>query len=205
MKSRLKEGCLIRTHVLTNLNSINVQLAIAEGLARALGHRLSVLSRLHRGSVFRLALPLSRVPVSVLPSVAKRPIASLLDLRVLVIDDDPAVRAAMMQLLRNWSCTCDAAESIEDALALARQRRPDVLICDYRLRERRTGLEAIVAMRGLLGDDLPVLLITGDTDPVRLREALASGVPLLHKPVAPEQLHQALVQAQGSLVRSRLF
>jgi two-component system, sensor histidine kinase len=80
-------------------------------------------------------------------------------------------------------------------LELARQRRPDVVICDYRLRERRTGLEAIKALRDLLGEDLPVMLITGDTDPVRLREAMAGGVPLLHKPVTPDQLHQALVDA----------
>jgi CheY-like chemotaxis protein len=71
------------------------------------------------------------------------------------------------------------------------------VICDYRLREARTGLEAITALRDLLGEDLPAMLITGDTDPVRLREAMDSGVPLLHKPVAPDQLHEALVDAMA--------
>lgn len=174
---------------------LGLGLAIADGLARTLGHRLSLASTLHRGSVFRLELPISHAPVPELPLATQGMKVSLQGLRVLVVDDDVAVRSGMSQLLRNWGCACDTAEWIEDALALARQHRPDVVICDYRLRERRTGLEAIKALRGLLGEDLPVLLVTGDTDPVRLREAMASGVPLLHKPVAPDLLHQALVDA----------
>ena len=174
---------------------LGLGLAIADGLARTLGHRLSLASTLHRGSVFRLELPISHAPLPVLPMEGQRMTANLQGLRVLVVDDDAAVRSGMAQLLRNWGCACDTAEWIEEAMELARQRRPDVVICDYRLRERRTGLEAIKALRDLLGEALPVMLITGDTDPVRLREAMASGVPLLHKPVKPDQLHQALVDA----------
>ena len=67
----------------------------------------------------------------------------LLNARVLVIDDDEIVRDGMLHLLRDWGCECDAAESIEEALALARLNKPDVVISDYRLREQRTGVEAI--------------------------------------------------------------
>ena len=173
---------------------LGMGLAIADGLARTMKHRLTLRSTLHRGSVFRLEVPISGAPTPMQAQEATRVTMNLEGVQVLVVDDDPAVRAAMVQLLRNWGCVCEAAEWIEDALALARQRRPDVLICDYRLREQRTGLDAITALRQLLGDDLPALLITGDTDPVRLREATLSGVPLLHKPVAPEQLHEAMVR-----------
>jgi len=41
---------------------------------------------------------------------------------------------------------------------------------------------------------LPALLITGDTAPVRLREALTSGLPLLHKPVSTDLLFQMLAE-----------
>jgi hypothetical protein len=37
------------------------------------------------------------------------------------------------------------------------------------------------------------LLITGDTAPDRLREALSSNIPLLHKPLGPAQLYRELV------------
>jgi len=99
----------------------------------------------------------------------------------------------MLQLLRDWGCACEAVESIEAALEAARRHRPDIVISDYRLREQRTGAQAIAALRAELGAALPALLITGDTAPDRLREAQASGVPLLHKPVSPSLLYRRLV------------
>ena len=62
---------------------------------------------------------------------------------------------------------------------------PDVVISDYRLRGQRTGAQAIGELRKLLGAPVPALIITGDTAPERMREAMSTGVPLLHKPLAP--------------------
>jgi CheY-like chemotaxis protein len=114
----------------------------------------------------------------------------------MVIDDDEIVRSGMLHLLHDWGCECDTAESIEEALTLARLHAPEVVICDYRLRNQLTGVEAIAALRALLGETLPALLITGDTAPGRLREAKASGIPLLHKPVPPGKLYRWLVELQ---------
>lgn len=172
---------------------LGLGLAIADGLARTLGHDLSLASTLHRGSVFRLALPIASAALPVEQASMEHGKPQVLGARALVIDDDETVRTAMIHLLRDWGCECEAAESIEEALALAARSTPDLVISDYRLREKRTGLEAITALRDLLGSDLPALLITGDTAPDRLREALASGIPLLHKPITPSHLYRALV------------
>ena len=173
---------------------LGLGLSIADRLARTLGHRLSLASTPLRGSVFRLTLPIvtGALP-DVLPVIAQGK-TRLLEVCVLVIDDDEIVREGMVHLLRDWGCECQAAESIEEALALARVLPPDLVISDYRLREQRTGVEAIAALRTLLGNSLPAVLITGDTAPKRLREAKASGVPLLHKPVSPSQLYRKLVE-----------
>ena len=173
-------------------------LAIVAGLARRLDHRLLLHSRPGRGSVFRLELP----PASALPAPATALADSDAPVRpahVLVIDDDDAVRHGMRELLESWGYRCSVAEGIEEALASARQQPPEALITDYRLRGSQTGNDAIAALRGLVGDDLPALLITGDTSPERIREAGGSGVPVLHKPLAPEALRREV----AALIASR--
>ncbi|MEO5738259.1 MAG: hybrid sensor histidine kinase/response regulator [Variovorax sp.] len=175
---------------------LGLGLAIAQGLAQALGHPLSLVSKPGRGSVFRLRLVRARLAAASdwpAPRPARALAMTMPDVRVLVIDDDEAVRGGMRQLLHGWGCACDVADSIEEAQALARAHPPGLVISDYRLRERRTGAEAIGALRAEFGAALPALLITGDTAPERLREARASGLLLLHKPVSPRQLHHGLM------------
>ncbi len=172
---------------------LGLGLSIVDGLARTLGHALAVSSTPGRGSVFRLDLPKAQMAV-IHEELEAVPVSMRkLNLRVLVVDDDEAVRAGMLHLLVSWGCQCEAVESIDEALQSARAQRPDMVISDYRLREHRTGAEAIAALRAELGPNLPAILITGDTAPERLRDARASGIPLLHKPVAPTQLYRRLV------------
>jgi signal transduction histidine kinase len=176
---------------------LGLGLAIAQGLARAMGQELALTSTPQHGSVFRLTLPITLAAVAD-DGLEAAPLPEYsLNARVLVIDDDDAVRASMVQLLHDWGCECMAAESLEEAQVMARACCPDMVISDYRLRELRTGAQAIVALRAEFGANLPALLITGDTAPERLREARASGVPLLHKPVSPSLLYSRLVSVMA--------
>jgi signal transduction histidine kinase len=179
-------------------NGLGLGLSIAQGLARALNLNLSLSSTLHKGSVFRLFLPIAIEQAVKEHRVEDTP-KLFINLRVLVIDDDEIVQKGMQTLLRDWGCECHVAGSIEEAIERAQLQTPDLVICDYRLREHRTGIEAIQTLRGLLGDALPALLITGDTGPDRLRDSLDSGIPLLHKPVTPNLLYQSVV----NIVRKR--
>jgi len=171
---------------------LGLGLAIAQGLARALGQQLTLVSKPERGTVFRFSLPVARIGVVAGSADIAPSGPNVFDVRVLVIDDDESVRTGMRQLLGAWGCECDVADSIEEAQALARAHPPGLVISDYRLRELRTGAEAIAALRAEFGAALPALLITGDTAPQRLREARATGVPLLHKPVLPSELYRAM-------------
>jgi CheY-like chemotaxis protein len=71
-------------------------------------------------------------------------------------------------------------------------KRPNLLICDYRLRVGETGIEVIEALRSEYNEAIPAMLITGDTAPDRLVEARASGLLLLHKPVPNGKLRAAV-------------
>jgi len=169
---------------------LGLGLAIVDGLARTMRTRVTLGSRPGRGSVFRFNMPLAWGT----PEEAPRPPAphGLDGLRVLVIDDDAAIRTAMSELLAAWQCECRTAESEEEALALLSAFTPALILADYRLRGHRTGQEALDAIRQRLGRHVPAIIITGDTAADRLRTAHASGTALLHKPVVPQELQAAI-------------
>jgi len=66
------------------------------------------------------------------------------------------------------------------------------LVCDYRLRGDRTGVEAITTIRDQIDTELPALLITGDTDPVLNNRLKQNGYYVLRKPIRPAQLKNAI-------------
>ncbi len=170
---------------------LGLGLAIVEGLARAMSVDVSLSSVSGRGSVFRLALPVSLQPWQE-QALAAQEEPELSGLRVLLIDDDETVRGSMSDLLAAWGCWCEAVPSGEEAIRVLDRFEPDVLLSDYRLRSHRTGLEAVHVVRAHLGRELPAAIITGDTAAERLREADASGLALLHKPVPAERLQAVL-------------
>ena len=110
------------------------------------------------------------------------------------MDDDALVCEAIAGLMDQWGCAVMTAGNGEQALETAAGAAgpPDAVLCDYRLPAGETGDTVIRHLRERYGPDLPAALITGDTAPELLREAKASGIPLLHKPVQPARLRALL-------------
>lgn len=111
-------------------------------------------------------------------------------MRILVIDDDRAVRNAMSALLVGVGAKVSGAATIDEALECLDEGIPDVVISDLRLGPE-SGIDAIERIRQWR-DALPAILITGDTGAEQIREAHASGLQVLHKPVQPADLERAL-------------
>jgi two-component system, sensor histidine kinase len=113
---------------------------------------------------------------------------------VVVIEDDPLVLEATAGLLRLWGCRVVAAESCGEAMKelTAIGRRPDLIVCDYRLPQGPNGVDAIEIMRDAF--EIPALLISADVNSPSGKSA-ASGYSLLYKPVNAEAFRAALVDA----------
>jgi len=114
---------------------------------------------------------------------------------VVIIDDDALVLEATRGLVRSWGCQVVAAESCKDAVAKLSElgKRPDLIVCDYRLPEGSTGVDAIETLRGT--SEIPALLVTGDPTLAECDDDLVGGYRLLHKPVNPKTFRAMLVDA----------
>ncbi len=173
---------------------LGLGLGVVRRLSRMLDHPVVVSSIPGKGSRFSLAVPVVEVPQKgALPpalgaeSDNKAPF-------VVAVDDDPIVLMGIVAMLRQWKCDPLGASSTDEALEQLRRdgRRPDVMLVDYRLREGRTGTEAVLKVRELHDDTVPAVIITGEIGPEPQRDAAEHGLDLLHKPVTPRLLRSVL-------------
>jgi len=113
---------------------------------------------------------------------------------VVVIDDDPMILEGMGGLLRSWGYQVVTAATEDAALAslAAQGRRPDLIVCDYRLAGSKNGVEAVEHLRDAF--EIPALIITGGVAPATPQERRKSHYQLMHKPVDPNALQAMLDQ-----------
>ncbi|MGJ7530163.1 ATP-binding response regulator [Variovorax sp. GB1P17] len=179
---------------------LGLGLAIVRRTATLLGHPLAMRSRVGRGTVFRLTVPMAKVgtPVNeVTADTALQAPSQPESALIFVIEDDAPSRYGLQLLLQGWGHRVVAAAGAAEMLELieAVPGKPSLIVSDYRLRDHQTGIQAIDRLHEEYNDDtIPALLVSGDTDPQRLIEVAARGWPLLHKPVDPTQLRTAIAQ-----------
>jgi CheY-like chemotaxis protein len=166
---------------------LGLGLAIVDRLASLLGHRIDVRSELGQGSVFSVELPLAAGAAEEGDETA----ASDADLRLLagltalVIEDDDAVRRAMVMVLEDLNLNVWQARSGSEARSLLHRtgHPPDVIFADYRLSEGTWGHQVIAEVRRRFDCSIAAAIITGDTAPSEISAIQASGCHLLYKPV----------------------
>lgn len=177
---------------------LGLGLAIVKRLVNLLKHDIKAASNLNRGCCFTITVPKATVRENIpgtKPESADFAQAYSFDgCTILVLDDDIDILKGMHGLLTRWGCKVATAGSLDETFEkLAADRmNPELLIVDYRLSGNISGIEAAKKLQAQLAYPLPVLLITGDTGPERLREADASGYQLLHKPVQPAKLRSTM-------------
>ncbi len=119
--------------------------------------------------------------------------------RILVVDDDPKILSFMRRGLSFAGYAIDMAADGEEALAIARDQAPDLVVLDVML----PGVDGLEVCRRLrAGDpDLPILMLTArDRVPDRVAGLDAGADDYLVKPFAFDEL---LARIRALLRRAR--
>ncbi|MFM9035573.1 MAG: response regulator transcription factor [Mycobacterium sp.] len=108
-------------------------------------------------------------------------------MRILVVDDDRAVRESLRRSLSFNGYTVDLAEDGVEALEAIANERPEAVVLDVMM-PRLDGLEVCRQLRST-GDDLPILVLTArDSVSERVAGLDAGADDYLPKPFALEEL-----------------
>lgn len=177
---------------------LGLGLAIVRRMAAALGHPVTFSSKVARGTIFHIDVPVGM-------AAAAEPAATATDLdrprgyglfgtKVLLVENDVDVLSAMTSLLERWQCLVRAATSTDDALDLLGDTAwvPDIIIADQHLDGGDLGTTTIAEVRDYLGRPVPALIVTADGSELVAKAARAAGIELMRKPLKPAQLRALL-------------
>ena len=132
-------------------------LSVAYGIVQRHSGTIAIESRQGRGSTVTFSLPLGTSNVA--PREERAPAAPDM-LRILLIDDDPPVRAVLRAMLASEGHTVvEAADGVDGLARVERGESFDLVLTDLGM----PGLNGWQVVRGvrLLRPELPVVLITG--------------------------------------------
>jgi signal transduction histidine kinase/CheY-like chemotaxis protein len=205
----VQAGTAPKSHVAGR--GMGLGLAIVRRLALLLGHTLALSSVPARGSRFSVTAPRALTrrrrdghgasPKAPSPAAATPALAGC---RVAVIDDDPAVVAAMRALFSAWGADVAGGDSVAAVIAdMAERARgddgaksaPDLIVADLRLADGRCGLDAVAHLRAACGRLPPALIVSGDTGEDARAAVAAAGFTLLPKPLVATALEAAAAAA----------
>lgn len=175
---------------------LGLGLAIVSRLARLMDQRVQVRSVTGRGSVFSVEVPLGSSQEAASPTPQLMTSSGQLDGKLAVlIDDEEAILLAMEELFDAWNIDLITARNVEEAVDWLRssERTPDILMTDYRLPDSTNGVEVVNYLRMCFGENLPALILTGDTAPDTLQRINEAGMSILHKPIRPARLRSLIM------------
>src|SRR5512141_2175973 len=121
--------------------------------------------------------------------------------RVLIVEDDPATRVGLVELVRTWGFLTASAADGEEALQQVTAFRPAIVVTDLVM----PGMDGLQLLRALRegASDASVVILTAQGTVETAVEAIKEGAyDYLTKPVDPQRLRILLdkcVERQGTL------
>jgi PAS domain S-box-containing protein len=167
-------------------------LSMAHGLASQLGGALTIESKPGAGAHVSIWLPKSVEPTIAHKSAEKPGVRGVEAGIVLLVDDEPHIRAIIAEMLTELGFDVREANSSEAALsAVQAGLAPDILVTDH-LMPGMTGVELAYAVQAIR-PDARALIISGFAEV----ESLDASLPRLAKPFVQSDLVAALEELRS--------
>ena len=119
-------------------------------------------------------------------------------IKVLVVDDDPGYRHGVEFLLSSAGQEVRTVATGDEAIALSQSFRPDVLVVDWSLRGKLTGLDTANEIARTIPALKTILTSKLASDDLRKMTAGSNFFRIFEKPFDPRELLAAVQQAAAS-------
>ena len=115
--------------------------------------------------------------------------------RVLIVEDQFLISEYLRLLIEEFGLqVCGIAKSADQAVAMAKAERPDIILMDMRLEGDRDGVDAAKEIEASI--DTLFIYVTGSSEPSTIRRINEdSPFRILIKPIDPAELQTALIAA----------
>jgi len=102
---------------------------------------------------------------------------------ILIVDDDRTTASVMQLHLNNYGYhVAGVASSAKEAIKIAKDIEPDLVLMDIRLGEGADGIEAATAISKYM--DVPIIFVTAHSDNDTLRRAkIVNPLGFINKPL----------------------
>jgi len=166
---------------------LGLGLAIVERACARLGHPLGLHSIVGRGTRFFVTLERADPPRITASGDAQHPApptASPDGLVVLLVENDVALRPALVQLIESWGTDVLEASDGHEALQLLNEIElvPDAAVIDYQLGDGPDGLDVAAQLKAL-SQDVDCCILSADRSEALATACQEQGLPRFGKPV----------------------
>lgn len=171
-------------------SGIGLGLSIVKKICVSQGWLLSMKSKLGKGTRFKVSIPLGhdQKMASNIDDIPDHGFNVLRGKSIAILESNYEIRKNLKKLILNWGCRVTDAGNINDMINSLNNESIDLLIIDFRLKDKLNGIEAKEKLENRLGKKFSALMLTGDTTVKDLVAIKESGVRVLHKPVKPALL-----------------